>query len=102
MPQGTWSQASGGGTPPLERDAQAMVYDPATSSVIVFAGKGTHDRYFNDMWAYRVGGGWSRLSPRGVLPPPRFGSEMVYDSVRNKIVVFGGVLRTGYQLSNDT
>jgi Galactose oxidase, central domain/Kelch motif len=102
VPPGTWSQARGGATPPLPRDAQAMVYDPATSSVVVFAGKGTRDRYFNDLWAYRVGGGWSRLNPRGVLSPARFGQGMAYDSARSKIVVFGGVLRTTRQPASDT
>ena len=101
-PSGTWSQARGGGTPPLPRDAQQMVYDPATRSVLVFGGKGTRDRYFNDLWAYHAGGGWGRLSPQGVLPPARFGPGMAYDSARNRIVVFGGVLRTAYQPSNDT
>jgi N-acetylneuraminic acid mutarotase len=99
---GTWSPARGGGTPPLPRDAQQMVYDPASRSVLVFGGKGTRDRYFNDMWAYRVGGGWTWLRPRGALPPARFGPGMVYDSAGNKIVVFGGVLGTANQLSNDT
>ena len=34
--------------------------------------------------------GWVRLSPPGATPPPRSGHAMAYDSLRHRLVLFGG------------
>jgi hypothetical protein len=91
-----WHQADAGQLAPLPRDAQSMVYDTAAGSVIVFGGKGTRDRYFNDLWAYHVTAAtWTRLTPAGPLPAPRFGQGMAYDPELGEIVIFGGVAMAG-------
>lgn len=100
-----WHQASASQPAPLPRDAQSMVYDTTTMSVVVFGGKGTHDRYFNDLWAYHLTvGTWTRLTPAGMLPAPRFGQGMAYDPAPGTIVIFGGVSVAGAtpRLSADT
>jgi N-acetylneuraminic acid mutarotase len=102
LPRASWSEVRGSGALPLPRDAQAMVYDSSSRKVVVFGGKGTHDRYFNDLWVYSPGGAWSQLSPRGALPSPRFGHGLVYDSSRTEIIAFGGVQGTTFQPAGDT
>ena len=44
-------------------------------------------------------GSWTQLSP-GTSPPPRQGSAMVYDSVHNQTVLFGGEDSTGVLLKD--
>lgn len=100
-----WHQASINQPAPLPRDAQSMVYNTTARSVVVFGGKGTRDRYFNDLWAYHnATSTWTRLTPAGILPAPRFGQGMAYDSALGTIVIFGGVSVAGAtpQLSADT
>src|SRR5437764_3865638 len=83
-------------TPSGRLDAR-MVYDPATSHTILFGGAtaidpSTKQAYeFSDTWDWN-GTIWTQLFPLHV-PTARYGHVMVYDSARNRIVMFGG--RTG-------
>jgi hypothetical protein len=64
-----------------------MAYDPGVGKVILFGGNGPTGPS-SETWEWN-GGDWVRLSP-ATSPPGRYGHRMVYDSVRDEIVMFGG------------
>ncbi|MCA8951947.1 MAG: hypothetical protein KDE27_20730 [Planctomycetes bacterium] len=67
-----------------------MVHDTENSRVITFGGRSpTISGLSNDTWEW-TGSTWSALSPLGTLPPARFRYGMVYDTVRQVVVLFGG------------
>lgn len=78
----------------------AMAYDPENHGVIYFGG--TAGKNVDDTWLWD-GKVWKRLDVQG---PPARGAEMVaYDSLRHRIVLFGGSGPTGTgraQLLQDT
>jgi len=69
-----------------------MAYDSNCDVIILFGGQDATP-HFNDTWKWD-GTTWTQLSPP-VSPTPRYGSGMVYDSLRQKMVMFGGVGSTG-------
>ena len=94
-------------TTPTARFDARMVYVPVTTHTILFGGStavdngGTKLPYeLNDTWDWN-GTIWTQLFPLHV-PTARYGHVMVWDSARNRIVMFGG--RTGNAKSdlNDT
>lgn len=96
----SWQPLQPEGAQPAGRDGHAMTYDSATQTVVLFGGKGTRSRYFNDLWTYTPGTNyWRELKPRGSLPPARFGHALVYDARAGAVLVFGGV--TTSNLAND-
>jgi hypothetical protein len=87
----TWSPLTASGTPPPGLFEFSVIYDPVRDRVILFGGyEGTTLR--NDTWSLSLTGTptWTKLSPAGTLPPPRFGHVAVYDSVRDRMLVYGG------------
>ncbi|HET7225819.1 MAG TPA: kelch repeat-containing protein [Candidatus Eisenbacteria bacterium] len=92
---GHWRQLP----PPNERYLHAAVYDPVRDRMIVFGGYSTRD-LVNDVWALSLGGvpEWSRLEPVGTPPSPRHLASAIYDPVRDRLIVFGGLDRAiGYR-----
>jgi hypothetical protein len=77
-------------TAPPARSAAAMVYDARRGRIVLFGGysqsNGKGDR-LDDTWEFR-GGKWKRIDSKG--PSARVGAEVVYDSDRKTIVLFGG------------
>jgi len=57
-----------------------------TGDVLLLFGGGVSG-YLSECWKFD-GSNWSQLA--GVLPPHRSSSQMVYDSVRQRLVLFGG------------
>ncbi|HKS22451.1 MAG TPA: kelch repeat-containing protein [Thermoanaerobaculia bacterium] len=93
-------------TPSARFDAR-MVYVPVTTHTILFGGStatdtsGTKLSYeFNDTWDWN-GTIWTQLFPIHV-PTGRYGHVMVWDSARNRIVMFGGRTGNGKTDLNDT
>jgi hypothetical protein len=87
------------GSPP-GRTFHSAVYDEADSRMIVFGGCSFTGefctKYLNDVWvltnANGVGGvpTWMQLSPAGTPPAPRWAHAAAYDTVNNRMIVFGG------------
>ncbi len=94
-----WAQISNGG--PTPRYGAAMVYDAERQTVVLFGGEGAiagQPQRFNDTWEWN-GSYW--LNHFGISSPvARYGHAMVYDSYRQRVVLFGG--STGQNQLQDT
>jgi hypothetical protein len=61
-------EASDTGTLPPARYGHSMAYDPASGTVVLFAGRDFHGG-FNDTWAYEPSANsWTELAPAGSVP----------------------------------
>lgn len=95
-PQLTGTNSANGQWTPLAPSAFAHgVYDPIRDRVIAFGGGDSNGR--NDTWALSLSGSpsWEFLNTTGPLPPPRYRNSIVYDSLRDRIIIFGGYSNTG-------
>jgi hypothetical protein len=88
----TWSRADTTGPVPSKYASGVPVYDPIGHQ-IVLAGHWIDDDPGN-LWSLSLGDTmrWSNLTAAGQLPPLRNGQTAVYDSRRDRILVFGGQL----------
>ncbi len=78
----------------------AGVFDPATNQMIVFGGAIAPTGPFvntNAVWRLTGANGlgedppaWIKVAPDGPSPAPRRSPRAVYDSVNNRMIVFGG------------
>ncbi|HXH40488.1 MAG TPA: kelch repeat-containing protein [Thermoanaerobaculia bacterium] len=79
---------------PSARFESRMVWDNATHRAVLFGGStpvdsGTKQAYeLNDTWEW-TGSRWLQRFPLH-SPPPRAAMAMVFDSTRNRVVIFGG------------
>lgn len=84
---------------PSGRSQTRMAYDPITRRMILFGGVSGLDQgtqtvyYFNDTWAWN-GARWTQLFPAH-KPAARSGHALAYDSLRNRILLFGGHTTSG-------
>jgi hypothetical protein len=87
-----WTELTPGGTPPHPRYRQSAIYDPVRDRMVLFAGWYA-DTNFDDVWALSLAGTptWTDLTPGGTSPVPRLSHSAIYDPVRDRMVVFGGV-----------
>jgi hypothetical protein len=69
------------------RNAHALVYDENVHKIILFGGADS-EKVLNDTWEFD-GTKWSLVSTNN-SPSPRTFPAMTYDSVRKKILLFGG------------
>jgi hypothetical protein len=92
----TWVLRSTAGAPPA-RSQGAMSYDSDRDRVVLFGGgswryvdPSTYGYFgLGDTWEWD-GLNWQNVATTG--PSPRYGHMMVYDPVRRRTVLFGGVL----------
>lgn len=83
-----WVQVYPTGAIP-NRQNHAMVYDAGRGKVVLFGGYTTYGYHsLSDTWEYD-GTTW-QLSSTPIMPPARFSHSMVYDSLRGKMILFGG------------
>jgi len=95
----TWTRQQPA-TAPSPRTGAAMVYDPATSQLLLFGGSRhpfTQGGFLADTWAWD-GTTWTRLHP-AASPPARHNADMIYDAASGAVILFGGY--DGHYL-NDT
>lgn len=79
--------------PPGDIGLHTSVYDPVRHRMLVFGGSRVHGRS-DDVWAMSLTGTpkWTLLHPEGTAPGARFGHSAIYDPVRDRMLVFGGVV----------
>lgn len=95
---GVWSALIGGAAPPIRLNHLATIYDPIGDRLIVFGGNNGSGSFRNDTWSLSLNGSptWTQLFPSGPLPPARSGCAAVYDPVRHRMVIWGGLRSGGF------
>jgi hypothetical protein len=92
----TWSQLVTTGTPPPARSTHSLLYDSRRERMLVFGGADAITR--NDFWVLDLSvspPAWSQGLPGGTLPPARGYAQAVYDSLDDRVVIFGGATDLG-------
>jgi hypothetical protein len=103
-----WVGPTTGG--PGIRAGHSAIYDSASQRMILFGGFGDTVPgapvtlgLLNDLWQLSLPDpaglptpAWSPLVAAGIAPGPRTGHTAVYDSVNNRMIVFGGQDPSGY------
>jgi len=96
-----WTQLAPTGAPPSGRLGHTAVYDAPRDRMIVFAGyDGT---YRNDVWSLDFSGAtpaWIALAPAGGPPTARMLHTAIYDPVRERLIVFGGLAASPPRLND--
>ena len=84
------------GPGPAPRYAGSAIYDPVRDRLVVYGGAGAD--FYGDTWALELAGTprWVNLAPTGPTPPVRDAHVAVYDSARDRMIVFGGWSRDHY------
>jgi len=91
-----WIAVTPSGTAPTARIYSGGAYDPSTNSLIVFGGSDCSTGYFNDVWVLSNANGevgtpaWTQLATTGTPPAARESVSIVYDSVNNILMMYGG------------
>jgi len=91
-----WTQLATSGTPPAARESASAIYDSVNNILTIYAGDAGASP-FSDVWVLSHANGnggtptWTQLSPSGVAPVARTGQSATYDSVNNRMTIFGGV-----------
>lgn len=88
----TWTQLSPTGTAPPTRFQHTAIFDVPRNRMVVYGGISEFIGLVNDVWALSLGGtpSWTQLNPTGGPPTSRREHSAVFDSPRNRMLVFGG------------
>ncbi len=100
---GTWTNiTSAVGPSPPPGFWSSMAYDAQTEAILLFGGvnitDGLQETYTNATWSF-IGNQWTHLSP-ATVPPGRQTQAMIWDTVDNEMVMFGG--QGSVETLNDT
>jgi len=90
----TWTALTPTGSPPSARYSGSAVYDPVRDRVLLFGGQTSGGPAVNDVWALSLGASpaWTPVGVSGSTPPaPRSGHAAIYDPLRDRMIVCGGV-----------
>lgn len=95
---------------PIDRNSHSAVFDPTTNRMVVFGGRAysASRANLNDLWRLNaatnasVGSTWTAVAPLGSKPSARSGHTAVYNSISNRMIVFGGGLGSTSPCVNDT
>jgi Galactose oxidase, central domain/FlgD Ig-like domain len=96
-----WQEISPNGIPPSTRYWHSAIYDPVDRRMLVFAGLDWNPEvHAQDTWALSLDEHpeWTLISPSSpadVVPPRRREHTAVYDPVRRRMVIFGGINDSG-------
>jgi hypothetical protein len=90
----TWSNVpvSNAGAGPSPRLAMGGVYDPVLDRLVIYGGSSMTSTFFDETWALTLGATptWAALATAGDPPPARNAMSLVYDSIGDRLIVFGG------------
>ncbi len=84
--------------PSATRRNQSTIVDPVRRRLICFGGNRSPSppqTWWNDVWTLPLeGGDWAPLATSGTAPDPREQCAAIYDPVRDRMLVFGGLAST--------
>jgi N-acetylneuraminic acid mutarotase len=97
-----WTELKPAGPVPSPRYGFGMALGDTPDKIYLFGGFNVDTMtYYRDTWVYDcLANTWTELHPSGTLPSARTGTEMAYDPVTKKVLLFGG--NAGGYLTNDT
>jgi N-acetylneuraminic acid mutarotase len=88
------------GAPSVARSAHSMVWDTQDNQLLVFGGIDDQGNLLNDLWSYSPASNkWTNLTPldptandcsSASSPSPRMNAAMVWDSVDQQVLLYGG------------
>lgn len=100
----TWSHVPAAGTSPSAPTGFTTVYDSRRHRMLLFGGEPYGSSTpTSDTWELTLGAtpAWSLLTVSGTPPSGRYYHVAIYDSLRDRMVVFGGDDGSGGPLLND-
>lgn len=79
---------------PPARERAVMAFDAARGRLVLFGGysydqQANKTTVRNDLWEWD-GVDWEERTPDGTLPAPRYYGQMAYDSLRERVILYGG------------
>jgi hypothetical protein len=81
---------SGNGESPSARVDGTIAYEPAGKRIFLFGGL-DEQGVRNDLWVYSLAESrWSQVNVDGPKPAARLGHTLVLDSMRRRLILFGG------------
>lgn len=90
----TWSMVQTINSP-SRRNMQVMVYDSASDRIILFGGEDMYGLE-DETWIFDIQNNtWTKMNVTS-KPHARYWSDMIYDSKRDKVLLFGGMDFNGY------
>lgn len=86
--QPAWTPLAAG---PGDRYWTCSAYDPGRRRMYIFGGRDTGLTVHNTLHAFHLDTlTWSLVTPVNALPQPRLGASMIYDSLNDRLIIFGG------------
>ena len=91
----TWTELHPAGAAPGGREGHGAIYDPVLQRMLVFGGhyEAASRGFWNDLWQLSLDDTptWTELHPAGTLPGARSAFGTVYDPVRRRMLIHGGI-----------
>ena len=95
-----WTMLAPTGTAPPGRAYHVAIHDAPRDRMVVFGGTSSGGQRLNDVWALDLAShAWSPITALGTPPAARANHAAIYDPLRDRMIVFGGV--TTNMLLND-
>jgi hypothetical protein len=94
--EASWSLLQPTGATPSARRDHVLVADASGQKVYLHGGR-AGDSVLGDLWVYDVAANsWAQLAPSGESPSVRFGHNGAFDSLNQRLLVFGGQAGTTF------
>jgi hypothetical protein len=90
-PLGTLSATTWEAVPPPALWVHSTIYDPLRDRLVVFGGR-SYAGGSNEVWTFALSGipRWQKLTPSGTPPSARAFHSAIFDTLRDRMIVFGG------------
>jgi hypothetical protein len=89
-----WTDITPYGSSPSNRGDHTAIYDPVGDRMLINNGTRAGGSLVGSaVWALSLGAeaAWTQLAPSGTPPSPRLNHTAIYDAMRQRMVIFGGV-----------
>jgi len=97
-----WTPITTANPGPSGHTGAMAVRDPVRNRLLVVGGESLASGSLDELWALSLGGtpDWSMTALGGTAPPARADGVLVYDSIRDRLVLFGGRAPDGGKLTD--